>query len=101
MLFQRVLIRPFSPLDTCSSLRPVLFQRVLILKRQPRLLWRQFETRAISEGAHSRASYANAVSVFETRAISEGAHSMSNMWWINTLFETRAISEGAHSGWRR
>ena len=38
-----------------------------------------FETRAISEGAHSADRLASARRAFETRAISEGAHSLLNM----------------------
>ena len=35
--------------------------------------------------------------MFETRAISEGAHSVKGAFAPQNLFETRAISEGAHS----
>ena len=35
--------------------------------------------------------------LFETRAISEGAHSLGRADLSGAWFETRAISEGAHS----
>ena len=60
-----------------GGLRPVLFQRGLIrcgVIRHPSVA---FETRAISEGSHSRDLHLLAPAVFETRAISEGSHSSS------------------------
>ena len=57
----------------------------------------RFETRAISEGAHSIRRAPVLMRWFETRAISEGAHSVTSCAVAGGMFETRAISEGAHS----
>ena len=59
MLFQRVLIPAGVDKLAAESLRPVLFQRVLILKRWIVFGFPLFETRAISEGAHSETSGAS------------------------------------------
>ena len=75
----------------------MLFQRVLIHRRFGQFLRALFETRAISEGAHSGSLAFAGYRRFETRAISEGAHSPLRARPLPASFETRAISEGAHS----